>query len=252
MFRGDYSLKGVSIITNFMIITSFLTIVLLLAQDDTLIIPILDKIQTILCWRTFKEAVFIDISLWCLRHVERIFTTSSFLIFLLYNLICYFPFFIMILIKVGFHHHFSLAYFVPYSNVIYFLWYLPSTSVSGLISDKLIIFVVFGLLILINFPYSIICPISSIIGTIIWSYDVFRFRNLTFHQQLISNNNIVENNFLGAGQLDIEEPNSGEVTNETDIQRLIDMGFTEEEVRSALQQNDNDTERAINQLLSNA
>ena len=250
MFRGDYTLTGAPIISNFIILTTFLTFVLLLAQDDTLLIPLLDIIQTFCCWGSFLESILIPAFLWCFRHIERIFGSFSLFLFLFYNLIAYFPFFALTTFLLGFHKHFSFLYFVPYSLLASFTWHLPAVSVSGPITDKLIIFVGFGLLIVLNFPFSLFCLISTHIGNFLWSNDTFKIRKFFNNQQFLSISSANDTELVDFSPLNIEETTT---TNQNpDIQQIVDLGFSEEEVRAALQANDNDANRAIDQLLSHS
>lgn len=178
MFKGSLDFSGAPIIENIVTLLGFLTIVLYLAQDKSVTIPILDIIQTFLCWPTIFEGIHIAFCMWSLRHIERLLGLKSFTIYLLYNFITYVPIFLFVLLLKGFKGHFSFLFFVPFSLFIFMIWRLPSEVYSGPLTDKFIVCLSFVFVVILRFPYSILVILSSALGYYLWARDYLMIKRL--------------------------------------------------------------------------
>lgn len=109
------------VMSNIMILVSFFSVVLFLAQEEALDISLLHGVQTLFCWPSFFECVIFTVCLWFFRDFERILGRSSYL-FLIHSFLAFLPFFVIMLIYQGFKYHFSLILFVPYSLFVFMMW----------------------------------------------------------------------------------------------------------------------------------
>lgn len=243
MFRGDLTLKGSPFVMNIMLVLSFLTTVLCLAQEDDLIIPILDVIQSICCFKSFVEMLVIIGSMWCFRYLERMMGSWVLGHMLIYSLIVYLPVFSLIVYFTGFRKHITLAYFIPYPLFIYVLVNMPAVKITGMLTDKILVVILYIFLLTIGFPYSFAPFITSILSNFLFQKDIFRM------QKLIPKSIINDSEDSGI-HADLEDPISPNPSADPQtIATLASMGFTEAEAAEALQRADGNVEQAINYLL---
>ena len=139
MFDGDTCMTGAILLGNLIFLLAFFTIIIVVAQEDEIIIPVLDVFQTFISWPTSNNGPILTVCLWSFRHIERILGSSVFSHFLFYNFITFLPFFILTVYLKGFIYHFSMFYFLPYSMFVYSFWEIPSVSLFYLITDKLLV-----------------------------------------------------------------------------------------------------------------
>lgn len=177
MLRGNLTLEGASFVSNAILLISFISVVLCLAQDEHLDIPALDVIQTIFCWPSVVESVLISVLLYLLRDVERVMGYRSLMYLLGTNLVTFLPAFLVVLILEGFACHFSLLFFVPYSIFVYTFDKIPETRMFWEVTDKHVVLVLFCLIAGYRAPESILCLISAVFGYIIWRNDWIKLRN---------------------------------------------------------------------------
>jgi hypothetical protein len=178
MFEGDRSFNGSPILADFAIYVGFLTTVLYFAQHPILQIPVLDIIQTLCCWPSFLEGVLITLCLWAFRHIERMLSVKGLVAFFIYNSITYaVPFFFVLKLK-GFHARFPLFGFVPHSLYVFMLWRLPAVMFTEPLTDKFVITLTMFLVVIGQFPYSILSVLAAVGGYWAWNCDFFRIRKL--------------------------------------------------------------------------
>ncbi|KAK8842730.1 hypothetical protein M9Y10_025593 [Tritrichomonas musculus] len=270
MFDGDLWTEGSPILSNFVFLAGFFTLVLSAAQEDDIIIPTLDIFHTFISWPNFNEGVIITFCLWCFRNIERILGIKVLVQFLFYNLISYLPLFITTIILKGFRSHFSFLFFVPFSLYIFIVWQIPSVKLFSVLTDKIAISLAFIFLVCCHFPFSLFPLISAIIGNIIWSFDVFRLKKCTqepvdeydntiddIHVSINdledSQENLDANPSANRDQrpnIDAENRRNDIDANSDAVKSIIDMGFSRDQAILALSQCDNDVQRAVNKLLS--
>ena len=169
MFFGELSFHDSILTPNIAFLTLFMTVVLSIAQDDSLPIPALDVFQCFFCWKSMFEAGIITGSLWMLRHIERLIGTKMLFKFFVVNMLTFLPFFAALILALGFKIHFSFFYFLPFSLFLFSIWKIPSLAIAGHLTDKLVVICLLILLVYLQFPYSIAPLISSIIGYCIWN-----------------------------------------------------------------------------------
>lgn len=145
-----------------------------LAQDGIFEIMLLDVIQTFICWPSLLETIFISCILWMLRHIERLIGILSILTYFFIQMLCSLPFFCFVLSWKGFKKHYSFLYFVPYSLFVYMVWRIPSYHSAFI--DKILPSILFSLIILLNFPFSIFNLIAAVLGYSFWINHSFRFQ----------------------------------------------------------------------------
>ena len=232
-----------------------MTIVLLLAQEDKLEIPILDIVQSLICWGTFYECIILSACFWCFRHIERMLSTRILINFFIYNAICYAPFWGLIVYFKGFKSHFSLMYFIPFSLFIYTVWQLPSIPipVSGKLEDKIVLTMMFVILLVITFPYGF-CPLlTSILGNILFEIDFLRLARLVKIEESSDDAMVPlrESPLNAANTAPLANPEDDLDTdiNQDSLNNLVSMGFNETEARNALIQANGNLEEAVNHLL---
>lgn len=178
MFKGSLDFSGAPITENIVILLGFLTIVLYLAQDKSVTIPILDIIQTFLCWPTIFEGIHVAFCMWSCRHIERMLGLKCFVIYLLYQFITYLPIFFFVLLLKGFKGHFSFLFFIPFSLFVFMIWRIPSDVYAGPLTDKFIVCLSFVFVIILRFPYSIMTIFSSAFGYYLWDRDFLLLKRL--------------------------------------------------------------------------
>jgi hypothetical protein len=178
MFLGDRTLVGSAILSDIVILAGFLTTILHFAQDETLEIPALDVLQTLFCWPSFFEGLLATLCLWSFRHIERMLGLRGLVIYLVYNAITYsLPFFIVLLWK-GFHAHFSLLNFLPYSLYVFMFWRIPAVMFADPLTDKVTVSLSLFLIVVAKFPYSLLALLAAAAGYWLWSCDILQIRYL--------------------------------------------------------------------------
>jgi hypothetical protein len=187
MFHGDASFEGSQILADIALFIGFLTAVLYFTQDQTIEIPLLDIVQTLLCWPSFLEGFLITFCLWSFRHIERMLGLSGFIAFIIYNFLAYLgPFFLVLTLK-GFHARFPLLGFIPHSLFVFMIWRLPAVMFAEPLTDKFVISLSMLLVVTGRFPYSIFSLLAAIAGYSAWSHDVLWIRKLlSMHSSPIS------------------------------------------------------------------
>lgn len=283
MLKGNFSFDGAPIISDTVITLSFLTVVLVSVQDQSVSIPILDIIQTFLCWPTIFEGVSAFFCLWCFRQIERMFGLKGFIIFLLYNFLTFLPSFLISLEIYGFKGHFSFLYFIPFSLFIFMLWRIPATFYSGPLTDKFIVCLSFFFIIALRLPISILALMSAILGYYLWSIDFFRFKKFASLNSLEfeahPNNNrtrrILRDNSRESSEelpsiprshplVDMREITANEsryasnlrsratqyFNSDQLVESLVAMGFNSETARRALLESHNNFDQALDYLLA--
>lgn len=173
MIRGSLSFRGAEVTQNFIVVTLFFTVLLILAQMGEENVLFLDIVQSIICWPASIEAIIITSMLWLMRNTERILGLQSFIIFIIYSSIAYIPVYIILVLTQGISKHPSLIYGYPFAIFIFTFWRIPSLKISGFITDKILVDVAFISILYIGFPSSIGGLLSGIIANILWSYDAF-------------------------------------------------------------------------------
>lgn len=176
MFEGNPHFARSSILQYLSFFSSFLTIVLHFSQHPLLEIPILDTIQTFLCWPSLFECVATYLCLWACRYIETILGEKEFLVFLIYNLMTFLGPFLFVISVFGFRTHFSLFSFVPYSLYIFAFWRFPAVIAADPLTDKFIVSLSMVIVFLGRFPYSILTLLSSILGFMMWNIDFLGLR----------------------------------------------------------------------------
>ena len=231
MFLGDISFKGSPLIFNFIIITTFLSTIIEISQENGNSIFIIDFIQSFFCWNSLNTSILISISLWCVKNIEKILGTYSFLIFLFYNFIIYFPFYLLILFFFGFQIKFPFLIFIPLSLTSFFIWRIPMSKISGFYDKTLILILTYFYL--SKFPkiiYFLLILIS--IGYFLWEKDYFHFQKLLYF-----NLNEFDNDLRP------------DLNNNENINILISMGFNREQSEEVLLLHNNNLNEAINHLI---
>ena len=254
MFQGDFGISGIPLTANLTMVLFFFTVVIVSTQDEDFIIPTIDVFHTIISWRTFNECTILTAIIWCSRNVERMIGTKMFCIFLVYNLITYLPFFVAFLLLFGFKKRMSFFYFFPYSSFIYAFWKIPETKIYNKISDKMILVVLMIFEITSFIPYSFIPLLASIIGNVLWSYDVFRLKKLIRKSfSCIGNNDayhlIDDENIEANAPVLNDNVNNDLDFDQSLVEKITEMGFTHQQAVDALKNNDGDIEKAVSSLL---
>ena len=266
MFNGNLIFKGAPITGNIIIIVGFLTAVLSYAQDGQYSIPLLDILQSFLCWPTVLEGFCIAFCLWSFRHIERLLGQKSFILFFLYNFLSYIPTFLLVTAIKGFKYHFSFLFFIPFSLFIFMFWKLPSVVYSGPLTDKFIVCLAVFIITLLRFPFSIMAILSGVCGYYLWNTDLLKLKRMLLNHAIpvnendrgIVNTNIGNNNtpLVSNSLHSMISANSNAIRTITgiggsnELDQLIGMGFPEDSARPALQIAHNDVNRAVDYLLS--
>ncbi|OHT09012.1 UBA/TS-N domain containing protein [Tritrichomonas foetus] len=249
MFDGDLWIDGSPLLSNIVFLLAFFTLILTAAQEDDITIPTLDVFHTFISWPSFNEGTILTVCLWCFRNIERILGMKVFLQLLFYNFVTYLPLFIVTILLKGFVSHFSFFYFIPFALYVFVLWQIPPVKIFSFISDKIIITVAFLIVILLHFPFSLFPLISGILGHVLWSYDIFRFKKCINEPIEFDENDDIH---VLEG-IDAENPPAGDNNVPLDndaIRSITDMGFTREQAMTALAENGNDVQKAVDYLLS--
>jgi len=248
MFEGDTSFDGAPAICNFTMLISFLTTVLVLAQDDDMVIPLLDIIQSIFCWPSFFEGAILAGCLWSFRHIERMIGTRTAIYLFVYSFIFYGPVYAILIFIYGFRKHISLFYFIPFSLFIFAFWRLPLMQLSGGIGDKGLICIMFFVVMFLSFPFSVVPLVTSIIGYKLWSLDSFGFvkRN---QYDLIDEEDRVRSPIVDRETPIITTEHNNQPSYQEQLNDMVSMGFGHQEAESALARFDGNMEQAVNFML---
>lgn len=267
MFDGDLWIEGSPILSNFVFLIGFFTLVLSAAQEDDIVIPALDVFHTFISWPNFNEGAIITVCIWCFRNIERALGLKVLILFLIYNFITYLPLFILTIFLQGFRYHFSFFFFVPYSLYVFIFWQIPPVKLFYFLSDKMVISFAFLFLTICHFPFSLFPLISGIVGNILWSFDVFGLKKCT--QEPIENQyDGIDDLHVSINDLDDSQENQDgnqnknnnidnkNINNENEIdgnsdavKTIMDMGFSRDQAISALSQCGNDVQKAVEKLL---
>ena len=180
MIDGDWSFMGCDVLTSLIIWADFFTLVFYFAQDDEIVVPLLDVCQSLFSWPSVHEGIILTTFIWALRHIERLFAFHYFVIFLIYNFLTFLPIYILIIAMNGFHSHFSLFYFVPFSMFIYSLWEIPASKVFSFITDKFILCFAILTIIISHFPFPSYCLPAAILGNVCWFYDILKLKTFIY------------------------------------------------------------------------
>jgi hypothetical protein len=169
MFRGDLSFASAQVIPDAIVFTSFLSGVLLLAQDSALNIRALHIVQTLFCWPSFVESFIVSVCFWVFRDFERMLGAEKLLYYFAIHFFTFFPVFFIVLVLKGFAYHFSLLFFLPYSLYAFMVWHIPATKIAAHCTDKLAVSALFLFLLCYRLPFSLLAAGSSVSGLIIWN-----------------------------------------------------------------------------------
>jgi hypothetical protein len=176
--------------------------------------------------------------------VERLLGQSAFWIFITYNIIAYLPVYVPLVIFAKWYNHLSLLYFYPYSLFFFTLSHVPATPVFLLVSDKIVISLLFVLFLAIQVPYSLVPFVSAAVGNALWECDCFRLCRCA-REALIGDadgtpvvHNRSRRTVIELGQ------NGGNVA------AICQMGFTHQEAVEALRRSRNDLQRAVEYRLA--
>lgn len=245
MFLGERSIRGSSSAYPFIIVGTFATIFTYLGQlyaYDS--IPFL-VIRTILGWPTLTEAFFLPLAIWSFRHIERLLGQSAFWIFIAYNVISYLPVYLPLAIFAKWSQHLALFHFYPYSLFLFTLAHVPATPVFLILSDKIIILMLFLLFIAIQFPYSLVPFVSAAVGNALWSWDCFGLCKCAKETRTGDAEGmpvVVRNR---SRRTAVPGPRNGR-----DVAAICQMGFSRQEAVDALRRSRNDVQRAVEYLLA--
>ena len=164
---------GAPFISNLIVIADFLTILLYLSKDENEIY-FLDVVQTLFCWPSLFQGLIITFCLWSFRYLERILGQLTLVIYMLYNLISYLPFFVAILVFKGFKYNMSLLIIIPISFLVFTIWRIPEMNVYKNVTDKMIISILMFLVFILSPFQCLVALLSSIIGYNFWEKDIFK------------------------------------------------------------------------------
>jgi hypothetical protein len=240
MLRGNIWTEGAPVLSNFVFLLGFFTLIMSAAQEDGMIVPALDLFHTFISWPSFNEGAILSAVCWCFRNIERVLGSKILLAFLAYNFALYVPVFVLVNFFNGFHRHYSMFYFVPYSIYAYAVWNIPSGRLVSMISDKVLISVMILIDLAIAFPYGFGPLITGIIGTMIWRIDLLRLKKLCERTESQVNDN------GGGGSQPLETEREMEPEKVTAI---MEMGFSENVAVQALRAADGDVQQALETLL---
>ncbi|KAK8893866.1 hypothetical protein M9Y10_022295 [Tritrichomonas musculus] len=173
MFLGDIWIDGAPSLYYFLFIPPVFSLLIWLIELQNIYYLTLRIIHIIFCWFSLFDIFIVELLIWSLRNIERIVGPKQFRVFLFYNFIAYLPLCILSNILSPNTVCIPLGYFYPFSLFIFMLVFIPSSPVFLIITDKLVITLGYILLIAVYIPYSLVPLFGSIIGTIIWNYDIF-------------------------------------------------------------------------------
>ena len=240
----NVNLEGSPIILNLAAVVGFFTLVAIAADEPELPVRELDIFHSIFGWSTFDQGVFISAALWFFRVIERAMGTKLLSLFLGYNMLMFIPFFVLVLFLKGFSYHFSFFSFVPYGLFIYMLWHIPALRIGKTrITDKLIMLLIFVIIIILQFPFGFLPLVSAIIANVIWTFDTVKLQFLASPEPLTSPEDDIH-------LFDNEDNNDTMEEDHDGIKQIEDMGFTRSQAVTALRNNGNDVQKAVDYLLS--
>lgn len=113
---------------------------------------------------------------------------------------------------------------------------LPETNISGMISDKVLVFGVFLYVVYQTHLISLVFLISSVVSYFLWLNDALSFRKVS-----------IRSYEPGNSLLDSNSP-AFEAVND-DVSFLVEMGFAENDAKEALELFNNDKSKAIEYLV---
>ena len=242
MLFGDVSIEGAPTVIPFLYIVSFMTSIMCLVESQGPDAPWLLIFHSLLGWPTMTEVIMLTFCLWAFRGVERILGEKLFRNFMLYNLIAYLPFYLFFMIYFKWFNRISLLYFYPYALFIFVLCHIPSTEVYLIITDKILVTLAFVLTMAVQVPYSLVPFGCTILGNLMWSYDVIGLLRCT-KETIAANDG-------AASSIPQPEYDHDNHHHTNSVRALVDMGFNEFDAIQALRRTRNNVNRAIEHLLT--
>jgi hypothetical protein len=238
MLQGDLWTGGAPVLSNFVFLLAFFTLVMSAAQEDGMVVPVLDGFHTFLAWPSFNEGAILSVVVWCFRNVERVLGSRVLLVFLAYNFCLFVPVFAAVLSFKSLHSHFSLFYFVPYSLFAYAVWHIPGSPLFSRLSDKGLLLCLILIDLVFSFPYGFGPLVTGILGTVLWRIDLLRLKKLCDRIEPAAEDGIANEG------LEPEVPADAEK-----VRSLVEMGFSEAQAGEALRASNGDVQRAIEALV---
>jgi hypothetical protein len=238
MLRGNIWTEGAPVVSNFVFLMGFFTLIMSAAQEDGMVVPVLDAFQTFLSWPSFNEGAILSVILWCFRNVERVLGSRVLLIFLAYNFGLFLPVFAAVVYFKSLHIHFSLFYFVPYSLFAYTVWHIPSTPLFSRLSDKGLLLFLVLIDLVFSFPYGFGPLVAGILGTVLWRIDLLRLKKLCDRIDPAADDAPPDEGLEAEAPADAER-----------VRSLVEMGFSEAQAREALRASNGDVQHAIDALV---
>lgn len=173
MFIGDIWIDGAPTQFYFLFVPPIISLFIWLIELQNTQHLSIRIIHIVFCWFSLFDIFIVEFLIWSLRNIERMIGTKQFRIFMFYNFIIYLPFCVLVNFFAPKDACLPLGYFYPFSLFIFMLVYIPSTSIFLIIHDKVFITFGFTLLTAVYFPYSVVPLITSILGNLMWCYDIF-------------------------------------------------------------------------------
>jgi hypothetical protein len=236
MFRGNLWTEGAPILSNLVFLLAFFTVVMTAAQEDDLPVRPLNVFQTVASWPSFNEGAILTVVLWCFRGIERVLGSKLLAVFLLYNFLVFLPLFWVVVWADGFERHFSLFFFLPFALYVYALWNLPATPTLGRLTDKLLLSLLIGLELIVEFPWGFGALLAAILGNVVWAFDCLRVRKLCETTE-------------SAAEIEIDNAEAEHEIDPDKIRNITDMGFSDAQAAEALRNSGGDVQRAVDTLL---
>jgi hypothetical protein len=136
-----------------------------------------------------------------------------------------------------------MLYFHPYALFVFMLAHIPAVPVFLVLSDKLMLTLLFLLLVAIQLPCSLVPLVSAIIGNLCWSFDVFRLSRFA-----TGGADVEFRQTFRRRRQDPEPQDEQSVADSLDA--ICQMGFDHSEAVEALRRSRNNVEGAIEYLLA--
>lgn len=279
MYQGNLWIEGAPSQIFYLFVVPVFSIIIWLIELTNYANSKVRIIHILFSWSSFFEIFLMTFIIWSLRHIERILGKKQFIIFLFYNFIFYLPFCIIFNIFSKQSIPLNLHYFYSYSLIMFMLAYIPSSPIFLILDDKLVITLCFILDIAVYAPMTFIPLITSILGTIAWSFGILPLSRFTTEPLEMNDdqNNInarnrtsrrhnrnhrisqFPSNVLSLNQttahlatilFDDDERNQPLSIREEDLRSMREMGFDENDARTALTSCRNDVQRAIDMLIN--
>lgn len=238
MLKGEIGFEGAQLTGHFLLVTSFLTIVLCIAQDNDSPILLLDVIQSLLCWPSIIVGTLIVAVGWAFRILERILGPYAFGIYHLYQFITYLPFYILSVSVFHFSSRAPLLAFAPFGMFVYVMWRLPATQLIPKFYDKYLIVIIYIIIIVFMRQFGAFALVSSIIGYFLWTNDLLMLRR-QFDKH------------FAPEEYESPDPLANPRIEQIDavLDEMVAMGFDEDDARRALDQYEGNMQAAITSLL---